>query len=85
MEALTLKKFIISSNCPTGPREILENGKYGFLFKPKNYKKLSKLIIKYAKDKSKFENKIELGYKSLSRFDLDVNGKKYLNKILKII
>ena len=54
-------------------------------FKTKNYKELSQLILKYAKDKSKFKNKIELGYKSLSRFDLDVNGKKYLNKILKII
>ena len=85
LEALTLKKFIISSNCPTGPKEILENGKYGFLFKTKNYKELSKLILKYAKNKSKFDNKIESGYKSLSRFDLDVNGKKYLSKILQII
>ena len=31
LEALTLKKFIISSDCPAGPREILENGKHGFL------------------------------------------------------
>jgi glycosyltransferase involved in cell wall biosynthesis len=85
LEALTLKKFIISSNCPTGPKEILENGKYGFLFKTKNYKELSKLILKYAKNKSKFDNKIESGYKSLSRFDLDINGKKYLSKIQQII
>ena len=85
LEALTLKKFIISSNCPTGPREILKNGKYGFLFETEDYKKLSELILKYSKNKSKFKNKIELGYKSLSRFDLDVNGKKYLSKILKII
>jgi glycosyltransferase involved in cell wall biosynthesis len=85
LEALTLKKFIISSNCPTGPREILKNGKYGFLFKTEDYKKLSELILKYSKNKSKFKNKIELGYKSLNRFDLDVNGKKYLSEILKII
>ena len=85
LEALTLKKFIISSNCPTGPREILKNGKYGFLFETEDYKKLSELILKYSKNKSKFKNKIELGYKSLDRFDLDVNGKKYLNEILKII
>ena len=85
LEALTLKKFIISSNCPTGPREILKNGKYGFLFETEDYKKLSELILKYSKNKSKFKNKIELGYKSLNRFDLDVNGKKYLSEILKII
>ena len=32
LEAMTLKKFVISSNCPTGPYEILNNGKYGYLF-----------------------------------------------------
>ena len=33
LEAATLKKFIISSNCPTGPKEILMNGKGGFILK----------------------------------------------------
>ena len=31
LEALVLKKYIISSNCPTGPKEILDNGNYGSL------------------------------------------------------
>ena len=30
LESLTLNKFIISSNCQTGPKEILMNGKGGF-------------------------------------------------------
>ena len=33
LEALTLKKLVISSNCPTGPKEILDHGKGGLLFK----------------------------------------------------
>jgi glycosyltransferase involved in cell wall biosynthesis len=33
LEAATLKKNIISTDCPTGPREILNNGKYGFYVK----------------------------------------------------
>ena len=33
LEAATLKKTIISTKCPTGPKEILDNGKRGFLFK----------------------------------------------------
>ena len=33
LEALTLNKFVVSTNCPTGPREILSNGKGGLLFK----------------------------------------------------
>ena len=36
LEALALKKFIISSDCPTGPKEILDSGKGGFLFKVGN-------------------------------------------------
>ena len=51
LEAQVLKKFIISSNCPTGPREILLNGKAGFLFKVGDYKKLSNLILDYSKIK----------------------------------
>ena len=53
LEALTLKKFVISSDCPTGPKEILKSGKFGYLFKPRNFKKLSKLIIRYTKNKKK--------------------------------
>ena len=85
LESLTLKKFIISSNCPTGPREILGNGKFGFLFKTQGYKKLSELILKYGNNKDKYRNNIQLGYDSLHRFGLDINGKKYLNEVLKII
>ena len=32
LESIVLKRFIISSNCPTGPAEILSYGKGGFLF-----------------------------------------------------
>ena len=36
---------VISSNCPSGPREILMNGKLGELFKVGDYKGLSKKIL----------------------------------------
>ncbi len=45
LEALVLKKFIISSDCPTGPREILLNGKGGILFTPRNHHQLAKKYI----------------------------------------
>jgi glycosyltransferase involved in cell wall biosynthesis len=79
LEALVLKKFIISSNCPTGPREILKNGKYGLLFQPGNYKDLVKKIYYFQKNKKKLNKKILNGFKSLSRFDYKSNSKKYLN------
>ena len=47
LEAMTLKKFFISSDCPTGPKEILKNGKLGHLFQVKDDLALSKLILKF--------------------------------------
>ena len=51
LEGLLLKKYIISSNCPTGPKEILDNGSGGDLFKVGNY---DELAIKFQN----FEKKI---------------------------
>ena len=85
LEALSLKKFIISSNCPTGPKEILKNGEYGFLFKIKDHNQLSKLILKYNLNKNKFNRKSIEGYKSLKRFDYEKNCQKYLKLIKEFI
>ena len=51
IEAQMMKKFIISSNCPTGPKEILMNGDAGYLFKNNNHKDLKKNIIKFIQKK----------------------------------
>ena len=85
LETQVLKKFIISSNCPTGPREILLNGKAGFLFNIGNYLELSNLILYYSKNKKSLSKKISIGYKNLNRFDYNQNLKKYLNIINSLI
>jgi glycosyltransferase involved in cell wall biosynthesis len=78
LEALTLKKFIISSNCPTGPKEILLNNKGGLLFEVGNYKQLSKKIIYYTQNKNKCNKLFNNSYKELKRFDYITNLNKYL-------
>ena len=47
IEALICDKFIISSNCPTGPKEILANESCGKLFEVGDYEKLANLLEKY--------------------------------------
>ncbi len=77
LEAIVLKRFSISSDCPTGPREILNNGKGGMLFKIGNYHDLSKKILFYCKNKKLFRKKISFAFRNLKRFDYDKNLLKY--------
>ena len=81
IETLSLKKYIISSNCPTGPKEILNNGKYGDLFKVKDYNQLFKLLKNYNKRLPQINHKIKQGYKSLIKFDYKTNCEKYFKII----
>ena len=85
LEAQTLKKYVISSNCPTGPKEILKNGKCGDLFPVGDYEKLAELIINYKAKPNKYRSKINLAYNSLSRFDYAINCKRYYKIIYKYL
>lgn len=80
LEAAVLKKFIISTRCPTGPLEILSNGRYGLLFNVQDYESLAKQIMKFCKmpniKKSEISKKL---YKSLNKYNSKNNLKKYLN------
>ena len=77
LEAQVLKKYIVSSNCPTGPKEILLDGRAGDLFKIKDHNNLANLILKYKKNKSKNFQKIKLGYNNLNRYDIIKNLQEY--------
>jgi len=85
LESIALKKYVISSNCPTGPSEILENNKYGSLFPLKNYQKLSEMIIDFYFNKKKYYTKITKAFESLDRFDEIKNCKLYLVEVKKLI
>lgn len=83
IEAQSKNIPIISSDCPTGPREILLNGKLGELFSVGDYKKLSELIREFVLNKNKLIKKSKLAQKNLIRFDLKTNFEKYLKIISK--
>ena len=79
LEAITLDKFVISTNCSTGPSEILLNGKGGILVPIKNFKKMKKNIIYYYENKKKLKKKLIFEKKNLERFDFKTNLNSYLN------
>ena len=74
---------IISSNCPTGPKEILMNGKLGELFPVGNYDVLAKKLLNFYKNRKILKIKSSNAIKYLKRFDPIINSKKYSNLILK--
>jgi glycosyltransferase involved in cell wall biosynthesis len=83
VEAQMQKINIISSDCFTGPKEILMNVKAGFLFPVGNFNELSKILINFNKKGKKEINMRNIGYKNLYRFDYNTNCTKYLNLINK--
>ena len=85
IEAISYKKISLSSNCPTGPREILLNGKAGYLYKNNDYKELALTLLKAINNKIESQKKLQLAYRSLSRFDEENNCKKYLSILSKFI
>ena len=77
VEAITLGIPIISSNCNSGPSEILLNGKGGDLFEVSDYNELSNKIIKHFKNVKLLKKKIKFAQKKLFRFDKNKHGKIY--------
>ena len=81
LEAITLKKYIVSSDCPTGPKEILSSGKGGSLFKTGNVNNLLKKLEEIFNNQKQVKKKINYAYNSISRFDKEKNLKKYFSLI----
>jgi glycosyltransferase involved in cell wall biosynthesis len=78
IESIFLKRGIISSNCPTGPNEILKNGKYGNLFEIGDYKTLGNIIINYNKNYLK----INAAYGICTDYSYEKNCHEYYKTVL---
>lgn len=86
VEALASGTPVISTNCPSGPAEILQNGKYGVLVEPENCDKLASAILDKLNSNSAKEipeeswlqyssNRIALSYQDLLYKLLEVQAK----------
>lgn len=49
LEALAVNTIPISADCPTAPREILQDGQFGFLFPPGDHVELAAVLNKIAR------------------------------------
>jgi len=71
LEALACGLPIISTDCKTGPREILDKGKYGILTKVKDVQDLAQNMIILAKNPSMIHKYSILSLERAKFFDLD--------------
>lgn len=84
LEAAIKRKYIISSDCPTGPKEIIKYYKYGELYKKNSIYQLRKIFEKISISKkifSKNKKKISLNH---AIFDSQNNLKKYKKEFLNV-
>jgi len=82
IEAAYCNKMVISSNCPNGPEEFLENGKGGYLFKNNSLKDLEDKIDTFLNDSKETKlKKILILKKNSKKYSLFCHYQK-LNKIL---
>ena len=82
IEAASCNTLIISSDCPNGPREFLNNGDAGYLFNNNSVNDLVRNLIKFDKDEKNIKyNKILLAKKNVKKFTI-FNHYKELRKIL---
>ncbi|WP_435090545.1 glycosyltransferase [Candidatus Pelagibacter bacterium nBUS_30] len=85
IESLNYNLPIVSTDCESGPKEILLNGKYGFLTQVDSPLLLSRKISFVLNNYKLAEKKTSLGFQSLKRFDITSQCQKYEKFIHKII
>lgn len=82
LEAIACRSVIISSDCENGPREILNNGEFGYMFKNKNGYQLIQKYKDFTLDEAKKINLMKLGALRNARKFTIFNHSKALEKIL---
>jgi len=82
LEAMACGVPVVATDCKSGPREILQDGKYGLLVPVEDEVALSEGILKLLKDKSLRENFSALSKERAMDFSVGKIVKKYEELIL---
>lgn len=83
VQAALFNVFIISSDCPNGPKEFLNNGKGGILFSNNQKDQLYKSLIEFNRNKENLKEKILISKKNTKQYTV-FNHYLKLSKILKL-
>lgn len=78
IEAMTLGRPVVATDCPTGPREILEDGKWGRLVAPGNSRELAEAMVDLLKQPRR-------DYPCVDNWQIKAVAQRYLNIMQSII
>ena len=77
VEAMLLGIPVISSDCPSGPSEILEQGRLGDLFNVGDHARLATLIVEKLNNINQSKVKADLAQKASSLYSIKTISKQY--------
>ena len=81
VEALAVGLPVVSTNCPGGPKEILDNGKYGKLVQTEDANAMAEAIIETLK--SKIDREVLIG--RAQKYSVQTISDQYINLFLSIM
>ena len=84
-EAALLGVPIIAVDCPTGPREILADGRYGELVEPESVEALSTAIEQHFRNPQRLIDKGQAAKKDSDRFSIHICAKSYVSLIRQLL
>lgn len=77
VEAMILKVPVISTNCKTGPRDILGNNRYGHLVNVGDVDGLANVITKLLASEKKLNKKVDKAYRRAYKYEISKIIVKY--------
>ena len=82
IEAAFMNTTVISSDCPNGPKEILDNGNNGYIFKSNSYSGLEEKFNNFLTDSNKIKYLKKIKIKKFDKNFFIINHFKDLRKNL---
>lgn len=77
LEAMTLGIPVVATDCPSGPAEILDNGKYGILVQPNDHDSLAEALLRVLTDTQLRDELSRLSIERSQFFDFDTAIKQW--------
>ncbi|NCD70552.1 glycosyltransferase family 4 protein [Mucilaginibacter agri] len=81
LEAMNYKAIVVSSNCPMGPKEIIQNGVNGFLYEPGDINQLELYLNRIMSNPPELSKLTDVALKSLDKYAIDNISQEWENII----